>query len=87
MMDELFISLGSKLEALEANFTFEPMDNGVLLLLGTCQQHLLHKNGKRSFVSHDKNYYWANIMEAIAIKEGMVVNYEKKAISPEEGKK
>ena len=87
VMDELFIKVGRKQEALEASFTFEPMGNGVLLLLGTCQQHLLHKDGRGSFASHDKNYYWANIMEAIAIKHGVVVNYEKKTVLPEEGKK
>ncbi|RWU08111.1 hypothetical protein [Pedobacter chitinilyticus] len=87
VMDELFIKLGRKQEALEASFTFEPMGNGVLLLLGTCQQHLLHKDGHGSFASHDKNYYWANIMEAVAIKDGKLVNYEKKAVLSEEGKK
>ena len=87
VMDELFIAIGGKQEALDASFTFEPIDNGVLLLLGACQQHLLHKDGHGSFASHDKNYYWANIMETIAIKDGALVSYEKKVVLPEEGKK
>lgn len=86
-LEELVVPVGGEQEALEASFTFEPMGNGVFLLLGACQLHLLDKNGGGSFVSHDKNYYWANIMEAVAIKEGVVVNYEKKTVLPKEGKK
>lgn len=86
-LEELVVPVGGEQEVLEASFTFEPMGNGVLLLLGACQLHLLDKNGDGSFASHDKNYYWANIMEAIAIKDGVVVNYEKKAVLPEEEEK
>lgn len=82
VIDELIIPVESKQEALEASFNFEPMVHGVLLLLGVCQLHLLDKRGQDSFASQDKRYCWANIMETIAIRGGVVVSYEKKDVLP-----
>lgn len=84
VIDELVVPVGGKLEALEASFTFGPVVNGCLLLLSAYQLHLIDSSGSDSFASHDKRYYGANMVEVIAVREGIVANYEKKDILPEE---
>jgi|GEM_PF-5604401 len=84
MIDELVVPVGGKLDALEASFTFTSLVNGCLLLLGAYQLHLIDSRGRGSFASHDKRYYGANMVEVIAVREGIVAKYEKKDILPEE---
>lgn len=83
VIDELVIPVGGEQNALEASFTFGPVVNGCLLLLGAYQLHLIGSSGKGSFASCDRRYYGANMVEAIAVREGIVANYEKKAILPD----
>ncbi|MNK69425.1 hypothetical protein D3C87_888130 [compost metagenome] len=78
--DDLLVDFNIAYKEIEAKFDFPPVSNGVLLLLGVHQFYLATTDLRAVFASSDRRYYQANFMQALAIKDGKLFDYQKKVI-------
>lgn len=83
--DNLLADFDVAYQEVTADFEFPPLSNGVLLLVGVAQLYLATPNQQEIFASFDRLYYQANLMQALAIRNGKPVLYRKKeTTAPEE---
>lgn len=78
--DDLQLYFDNFYDEVKAEFEFSPINNGVVLLLGVSQLHLVATNYRDVFSSFDRRYYQANLIQALAIKNGKLFTYHKKTV-------
>lgn len=82
--DDLLVDFDVAHNEIEAHFDFSPITNGVLLLVGIAQLHLAATDHQHVFASYDRRYYQASLIQAQAVKDGQLFQYNKQITEPEQ---